>query len=231
MKKFFVFLSLIFVLLMFFACKKNEGFKNQMDQQDRLLLNRALKANDAVTAIVATQSLLSRDTANIGLYDTLTQLYSRINHMQGVLYASKKIIDFNALDQKALENYASAAKQLGIFNESLATYSKLFEIENNSRYLYEMAVIFFNTKNEVSGEQKLMEVFNSPRSRSDEILIKVTQNQAVKVPVLAAAFNYYGFIHELNKQYDQAASYYKKALELAPNFILAKNNLEGLSKK
>lgn len=227
MKKLFLILVTAILLA---SCGSEKGFEDNMLEHNEKLLVSSLNSGDFITALTATQTLLLYDTGNVGLYDTLYQLFVQTNNQQGVLIATKKVISANPADTKALEHHASAAKKLKIPGEIITTYQKLFEIEPDTRYLYEIAVQYYQSNNPSEGEKYFSKAVNSPRGKSDMITV-LYNNQRLQVPVLPAIYNYLGVYNELNGKIKDAMTFYGKALEIYPNYIIAKNNINKLKGK
>ena len=208
-----------------------QSLEQKLNEQDRRLLTQALESGDYQTAATASQSLLVRDKNNLGIIDTLVLLYKIIGNQQGILYMTKRIIEADPGNLKALENHASAAKKLKQHGEAITTYNRLYQIEGNTKYLYEIAALYYGAKDEVTGEKVMQQIINSPRGKTDLIEIVVSKGQTIEVPVLAVAYNYLGYLNFANDKKEDAKFYFNKSLEVFPDFILAKNNLDNLKKK
>ena len=70
-----LFVALFALVIISTGCSSDRKMKKFMDEQDNKLLSQALILGDMQTAIVATQSLITRDTANVIYLDTLVMLY------------------------------------------------------------------------------------------------------------------------------------------------------------
>lgn len=223
-----LFVALFALVIISSSCTSDRKFKKLMDQQDNKLLSQALNFGDMQTSIVAAQSLISRDTGNIKYLDTLAMLYQNTNNQLGVLQVSKKLLALNPNNMMAQENFATSAKALQLYQEALNSYSQLYGLTNNTRYLYEVGDIYYKVNNATQGRQIFEQILNNPKSKTDVVPMLVGQNNVLQVPVAAAALNYLGFIEAQKNNLGAAKELYTKALEIFPGFIIAKNNLANL---
>jgi tetratricopeptide (TPR) repeat protein len=221
----FLFLGVSFLL---FGCSSEKKFKKMMDEQDNKLLTQALQLGDVQTAIYATQSLITRDTGNIQYLDTLALLYQNSNNQMGLMQVSRRLLVLNPNNVAAQENLATSAKGLQLYQDALNSYSQLFGTTQNTRYLYEIADIYFKVNNVAEGKKVFEQILNNPKSKSDNISMLAGQGNVIQVPVVVASLNYLGFYEATQKNYEFARNLYLKALELYPGFVIAKNNLANL---
>ena len=210
------------------GCSSERKMKKFMDEQDNKLLSQALVLGDMQTAIVAVQSLITRDTANIIYLDTLALLYQNTNNQLGVLQVSRKLLALNPNNMMAMENMATSSKQLQLYQDALNSYSQLYGLTNNTRYLYEVADIYYKVNNVAQGNQIFQQIINNPKSKTDVVPMLIGQNNVIQVPVAAAAFNYLGFVEAQQNNFAQAKSFYENALSIYPGFVIAKNNMANL---
>ena len=61
--------------------------------------------------------------------------------------------------------------------------------------------------------------------------MEVSNGYFEQVPALAAAYNMLGVLAFNEKNNSEAEAYYKKAIALAPDFVIGKQNLEALKGK
>ena len=226
----FIFILLTATLLVFSSCHSGSNFDKKMDRHDRLVLKKAIQIGDASAAMTSVVSLLTRDSNNTGLYDTLAQICRNTNNISGILYASAKVLKTQPNNISMLELFAISSSAKGNNRDAIASYNKLFELKKNTRYLLEIALIYYNSKAFADAKQVMSNIINNPSSKTDMTTVPVGEGQSVSVPVLAALYNVLGFDADLGKDSKTATEYYKKALEIAPDFSLAKNNLANVGK-
>lgn len=223
-----LFIALFAFVIITTGCSSERKMKNFMNEQDNILLSQALTLGDLQTAIGAVQSLITRDTANVTYLDTLVMLYQNTNNQAGILQVSKKLLAINPNNMLAMENFSTAAKQLQLYQDALNSYSQLYGLTNNTRYLYEVADIYYKVNNVAQGKQIFAQVLNNPKSKTDVVPMLVGQNNVLQVPVAAASLNYLGFVEAQLNNLEAAKELYNQALAIFPDFIIAKNNLANL---
>ena len=146
------------------------------------------------------------------------------------MQASRKLLAINPNNLAAMENMAVAAKNLNLYQDALNTYSQLFNLTSHTRFMYEIADVYFTAKQLNEGQKIFDQIINNPRSKTDNISMLLGPGRVTQVPVLTATYNYLGFYLAQNGNNEQAKVYYEKALEITPDFIITKNNLGNLSK-
>jgi predicted Zn-dependent protease len=225
-----MFLALV---VLFASCEKKSGnnFPKKMDNHDRMVLESAWKTGDRQTAIYAIQSLLTRDTANYGLMDTLTKLYMQVNNFNSAFIVSKKLIERDSSTVQQWEDYAKCAKKLGASQEAFDAFIGLYEKENNSKYLYEIAIQKMNMGKMDEAQQFLASLFNDERAKTDQYDYELPDGRIMRMPVVSAAHFLMGtYNQDVLKNNDQAEIHYKTTLEYAPGFYPANQRLSLINK-
>ena len=129
-----------------------------------------------------------------------------------------------------LEVVAVSKQNLGLIKESLADYEKLYAAEKSVFYLYQMATLQYQLKRYGECVASLDQIIGNAESEKQKVNIRVQQGSQ-EVPMRAAAYNVKGICAmELNQE-EAAKQNFNKAVELFPDFALAKGNLEAMAKK
>jgi hypothetical protein len=71
-------------------------------------------------------------------------------------------------------------------------------------------------------------VADSVKARQEKVPLEITAGNSENVPVLAAAYNMLGALAFRDKKTAEAKRYYELAVKEFPEFIIARQNLEGL---
>ncbi len=190
-----------------------------------MLFEQAFKTGDVNTAISSAQSLLIYDTANYGLLDTLASLFLNEENFHAAFNISTKMLTLNPEGKKGIEIYAKSASNLNLSQEAMNGYSKLYELDNKTAYLYEIAIQHINLGNLTNGESILQTIINTPASEEELYQVRIGVNKFQDVPVIAMCYYFYGNLYEIQGLGKEAKNSFKKAVEIAPEFILAKNKL------
>jgi tetratricopeptide (TPR) repeat protein len=193
-------------------------------------VKESFKTGDYYTAIASIQSLLTRDTSNLGLLDTLAGLYKQVDDAGSLYVIGGKMIQLDTTSVKGLEYMAFAAARLGRYKDALIAYNNLYILTQNTKYLYELAVNNINSGNLTVGEQIIGTISNTARSRSDLYLMAIGNNQYMEIPVLAMAYYFIGTLREVQGNNTEAKQFFASAINVFPQFSLAEQKLALLNK-
>ncbi|MBT3801357.1 MAG: hypothetical protein HOD63_11965 [Bacteroidetes bacterium] len=219
------YLSLIILMFVLISCGEKDNFPAKVSKHNRLVFDQAFKTGDVNTAISSAQELLVYDTGNYDLMDTLASLYLNKENYNAAFNFSKKMLSLKTDDPKGIEIYAKSAANLNLSQEAINGYSKLYELDNKTAYLYEIAVQNYNIGNMANGETIIESIINTPASKQEMYRVRIAVNTFQNVPVISMCYYFLGTLNELQGQTKDAQSYFMEALENAPEFILAKNKI------
>lgn len=221
--------KLMFLLIgfIFLSCSHNNWDKN-MQKHMRKVFDQSFATGDLNSTLFAGQSLMLSDTSNADFMDTMMNLYLQKKDFKSVYNVSKKLLSLEPKRMGALEAHASACNKLNLTQEAFDTWNKLYELEKNTRYLYEMMVLLFNAGNTAEGEKLAATIANTDRSRTDMFVYNIGGLQKVNIPILAQTYYFIGLLRQAQGQTDLAKDLLSKAIEIAPDFELAKSKLAAL---
>jgi len=217
---------LFFICLSIIAC--NEGnFKSEFSSHKKEVYRQAMQNGDYEVATQAIYDILATQPSEDAWQDSLALLYAQQKAYPQALKISEQQIAKNPTDTLMLKVQALSYKSLGNPKKSLEAYEKLYPLTQNVYHLYEIATIQYSMtrlqeclvtaqslhKHEGLGEARINLNFNQ-------------QNQVV--PLKAAVYNIQGVVaKDLDKQ-AEARNFFEQALKIAPDFFLAKGNLDEL---
>ncbi|MDZ4846060.1 MAG: hypothetical protein SH857_10985 [Chitinophagales bacterium] len=237
MKKLVVVLFLISILANgLFAQKKNsasttsgsELSKEKLFEHYSTVYDQSVKYNDFVVAREALLNMLAIKPERTGLKDTLTYLYYNGNNYVQVILVGKEILETKPDKAEILELVAVSQQNLGLLKEALESFEKLFSVSKDVYHQYNIASLQYMLKRYGECSESLNAIIASPDT-TGVVAISDGKNESQQVPVKAAAFNMRGVIALEINQSDVAKQNFEKALQLFPEFILAKNNLDKVS--
>lgn len=226
-KLFSTFVVLIAVCSIAFA--QNTANNDPFEVQNRVY-RAALKNYDPSTAIVALYSMMAMKPERKDLNDSLAFLYFGSERYAQAFIIGEEIVKNNPQRNDMLELVAVSKQNLGMIKESLADYEKLYASQKSLFYLYQAATLQYQLKRYGECVTSLDQIINDPKADKEKVNIRLqTGNQ--EVPMKAAALNVKGICAvELNQE-EAAKENFAKALQIFPEFALAKGNLESLNKK
>ena len=117
------------------------------------------------------------------------------------------------------------------FKKAIEAYEKLYEITNEPLHLYQVVTLQFNLQRYGECQANIDRLLNLPESAQAQVRITTPEGQTQEIPLRAAAYNVRGVIYRLQKDYPKAKEAFEKALQIAPEFLLAKGNLEDMQKE
>ena len=188
----------------------------------------ALRYNDMVVAREAVYNMYAINPNRTNLLDTLVFLYYNSTDYVQVVLLGNDILVKNPDNATILEIVAVSQQNLGLTKEALENFERLFTITQNLYHQYNIASLQYMLKRYGECGATLNNILGA---KSESALISITDAKkgTQKVPIKAAAFNMRGVIALDLKQTEVAKQNFQKALELFPDFLLAKSNIEKVS--
>jgi len=190
----------------------------------------ALKNYDLQAATIALYNMQALKPERTDLQDSLALLYFAGERYAQAYLIGEEIVKADPKRTDVLELVAVSKQNLGMVKEALADYEKLYAAEKSVFYLYQQATLQYQLKRYGECVVSLDQILSSAEADKQKVNIRLQQGSQ-EVPMKAAAYNVKGICAvELNQE-EAARQNFNKALELFPDFALAKGNLEALNKK
>ena len=127
-----------------------------------------------------------------------------------------------------LEMVAVSYQNIGNLKEALAEYERLYAQTKSPQQLYQIATLQYGLERSGECKSSLQQLMLMDLEK-EKISINMGQ-QSQEVPMRAAVMNFTGVLFQANKQLADAKRSFEEALKIAPNFVLAKNNLDNLNR-
>ena len=190
----------------------------------------ALKNYDLQAATVALYNMLALKPERADLNDSLALLYFAGERYAQAYLVGQAIVTADPKRNDMLELVAVSKQNLGLIKESLADYEKLYGVEKSVYYLYQMATLQYQLKRYGECVASLDQILANADADKQKVNIRV-QGGSQDVPMKAAAYNVKGICAMELNQKDAAKENFEKAIQLFPDFVLAKGNLETMKKQ
>jgi tetratricopeptide (TPR) repeat protein len=222
-------LILILSISLLVSCSQYSK-ENALEHYKKVYQN-SIRYGDYIAAADAIYGEWDLDTANAFSYkDTLANLYFiRRQYVQTVVLG-KEILAKKPDDLKLMELIGAADQNINNLTEALLLYQKIYTVNHDLFYLYQIASIQFNLNRTDECNQTIDQILTDPNSANQKIQITVAQGQAQNVSYKAAALNIRGVIAKGLKQNETAKKAFQDALDADPDFALAKGNLADINK-
>ena len=190
----------------------------------------ALKNYDLSADTNSVYVMMALKPERVDLNDSLALLYFAGERYGQAYIIGEEILKANPNRKDMLELVAVSKQNLGMVKESLADYEKLYSADKGIYYLYQIATLQYQLKRYGECVASLDQIINNPESAQQKVNIML-QGGSQDVPMKAAALNVKGICAlELNQE-DAAKDNFNKALEVFPDFVLPKGNLEMIAKQ
>jgi len=214
--------------------ERSEVIKNCNDwgyQIQEKVFNTALKYGDIQQAKDALYQMLAIKPENTWLKDSLAVLYFQSGLFTQCILVSTDILQNNPDNVIILEIKAVSEVSLGYIKDAINDYEKLYELSKNVLHLYQLALLQNQLKRYVECNLSIEQLLAHPETGKQKINITAEKGSPQIVPLKAAIWNLKGVVFMGLKEYDQAKTYFSKALKIFPEFELVKENLELIETK
>lgn len=216
--------ALLSIVLFFAACDPSA----QQIELHSKIYRTAMENGDLNTATSSVYQLDELEP-NKAWKDTLIGLYfGRGAYVQTVLLG-EKMLESNENDTTLLEYIAFSKEALGIYEEALEAYQKLYNDSKKLSHLYQIASLEFNLRRYNECVTSLNKITQDPKANDTNVSIRYGRGETQEVPVMAAVFNINGVLALQQQDFKAAEASFQKALEIFPDFALAKGNVQAMA--
>jgi tetratricopeptide (TPR) repeat protein len=187
---------------------------------------RAVKFNDFSVAKGALYNMLALKPENTSLLDSLAYIYYEYRQYASAAIVSKEALQKGPNNPGMLQIAAKSFDYLGVKTESLKMYERLYTISDDPYILYEVAYKQYEL-NKLSESLVTADIILG-KNGVDEIMVYVnnSQQEQISVPLPAVVYNLKGIVHRQQGDEQKAKEFFQKAVNKAPNYTLAKQNLD-----
>lgn len=190
----------------------------------------AIRYNDYAMAKNALYNLLVENPQNDSILFSLSVLYFQNQQYASAAITANDVIAMNPNNTGALEVSAKSLENLGALDKALESYETLYLKTDDYETLYQIAFLQYQLKR--YGESLTNADILLGKKQADELTVnyQVSEQEQKDFPIKVALLNLKGLISEGQGDNAKAKSFYNEALKLAPDFPLAKANLERINK-
>jgi tetratricopeptide (TPR) repeat protein len=193
----------------------------------------AVQTGDADVAVNSLYYIIAVEGKNSQYRDSLALLYFGLGSYALCEKVSADIVkDFADSVKKGkrlavLEALALSQGALGKVKEAIESFEALLAQTNEMYHAYRLAEMQYTYKRIGEAVQTILKAETLKNSMGGMVNIDMGENRHQAVKLEAAVQNLKGYIllEEFPAEKDKAIVAFKKALEIQPDFVLAKNNL------
>ncbi len=223
-------------LMLVYAQKRNQSptATSAPPARDTLvskIYQQTLRYKDPFVRLYALHQRIALEGASFALRDTLAQAYFEAGMYPQVIAVAEELLSEDPKNATLAELRALAYFYLQDAKKALDAYEKLYEITQEPLHLYQVISLQFNLQRYGECQANIDRVLSQPESAQTQVRITLPDGRVQAVPVRAAALNVRGVLLRLQKEYKKAQEAFEEALKIAPDFLLAKGNLEDLQKE
>lgn len=227
------FIAIVAVTFLFSCGNNNAGSSassgnKQTSGMYKKLFEKSMNIKDYSTAIVAVQMMMLEDSTMTAYQDSLPELYAAINNVEAVAKTIDPVLKRHPKEEKFLQIKSIVQQEHGDYEGVLATYTTLYENTKKLQYLYQIGTMHFQAGNLEEASKIVDEVLAKAPDSKDSLDIFVSEQQKQKVPILAAALNFKGYVFAQKRNLPEAKKYFETAIKVFPDFVMAKRNLQQL---
>lgn len=227
MKNFCTSFSVIATMLVASPALANADSTANFQKQNESLqiYRRAIAYSDLSTAAYALVSYLHAG-GNQHYNDSLAIIYFNMNNLPGAYKLANELYAANNKNIVALTLLADITGRGKETKASLEWYEKLC-VQSPSPYNhYQLATKQFLLERKMECMETLQKVVaDSAAALKQPVSLEISPGSFEEVPVSAAAYNMMGVLALKDGKKDTAMDFYRKAITIAPDFVIAKQNL------
>lgn len=211
------------------GCAAQRNAPTNIVTTNKTIYDKAIEYGDLNTAIVAAHTILANSPADYHYMDSLVDLYYATGNLVAAINIGNDILGAAPQNVAVREVVANSQQALGLNGEAVLNYRELYTRTNDLFFLYNLASTQYNMKNLTECGTTLDQILKA-EGNMQKIPLTGADGETQEVPIKAAAHNMKGAIAlEVNNN-PIAKQNFEEALKIAPDFSLAKKNLEEMRK-
>jgi tetratricopeptide (TPR) repeat protein len=200
---------------------------NSLEFQKLKLKQAKAYADKAVTADVM-QTIILLEGPQSTYKDSLAYMYFNARNYVSTFLVCNDILKMRPNNMEILEMKSFSLENMGAIDNAITSYKELFSKSNNNYHAYKIAglLLALNKFDEAYTTIKKADALPDDNKMTVSFMVNKNYNQNVK---LKAAIAYLEGIIALNLKKDAEAKVsFERALQIFPDFVLAKSKLTTL---
>jgi tetratricopeptide (TPR) repeat protein len=223
MRKYYITLSALLAFISFYA-------QNNTDTSyEKLIMKQALRYGDENVAVSQLYSIIAKEGANSVYKDSLAYLYFNARKYSSCFMVCSDILSGNDNKLDILEMQAVALESLGAADKSAQVYAKLVTKTKNNFHAYKLANLYYVLKKYEMAYMAIKKAQELKDTGKIKVNYAVNKNYTQQASLLAAIANLKGMIEFAQKKNELAKKSFSRAIELQPDFVMAKDNLRAVN--
>ncbi|PTB95576.1 hypothetical protein C9994_11090 [Marivirga lumbricoides] len=199
--------------------------KQEAIQRAKAKYSRSIQYNDFAIAKDAIYDLLVLEPSNFSYLDSLAYMYFEFRQYASAALVSRDALNRNPQNRMMLQIGAKSLSELGAIDQSLKMYEKLYTISDDAFVLFEIAQKQYDLKKYDEAMINTELLLGKPIVEGSQVYVNNASGEQIEAPFKAVVHNLQGLIARAQGNEESAKKYFNNALKLAPNYALAKENL------
>lgn len=199
--------------------------KNALNIQNQAAFQLAMRYNDAQSAKAQLYQLIVRNPENLRFQEALASLYFESGETMSAALAALDILEINDKNIAALEIAAYSLEAVGALDRSLPHFESLYLLTGDNFSLYKSGFIQYSLKRYEEALNSVNMLIKNAKV-DEKIGFPKSQTETQEISMKAAALNLKGMIYLDQGSKTEAKTAFEEAVQLAPEFELAKENLQ-----
>jgi len=221
-------LALILVLISFIA-GYSQNKNTEAIQFEKQILKSAQTIGDPSVAINSLYRLIALEGENSTYKDSLAYIYFEARQNAPSYMMAIEVLKRDPNNINMLEIQGVSLQSLGAYTQAVDIYEKLFSITKNNYHGYNLAKLEFTLKKYEDALKTVEETEKLNDTGNYKVTFAINQTHEQNVDLLAAIAYLKGLIAIELKNTDLAKTSFAKAVKIQPDFVLAKEKLDGLN--
>lgn len=189
----------------------------------------ALRYNDYVGARMAIYDLLAENQASDSILYTLSVMFLESGQYASAAIAASDLEKLNPDHLGGIEIRAVAFENLGVLDKAADNYEDLYFKTGNFQSLYKVAFLQYQLKRYKESMTNIDVLLEKKESEEMTTIFEATDNTEKEYPLSVALLNLKGLNAIGLEDTAAARQYFEQALEKAPDFKMARENLNSLN--
>jgi len=198
-------------------------------RMQRGIYNRALKYSDVNSAINALYNICILEPQNDSILFLLAYTYFDNQKFFSATLTLNDVLLLNPDNLQALEMKALSLEQIGALDKSLEDYESLYLKSNNINFLYKVTMFQYELKRFKEAKTNIDILLSKKESDEVKLYFPAENEQQQEILMRASLHNLKGLIARDEGNVTEAKKQFGIALELEPDFYVARTNLNEVS--
>lgn len=199
--------------------------KRILNMEDQAAYQLAMRYNDSQMAKASLYKLMVRNPENLRFQEALGSLYFELGQSTSAALVALDILEVNDKSIGALEIAAFSLEQVGALDRALPHFESLYLLSGDNFSLYKSGYLQYSLKRYAEAMNSVNLLIREAKT-DEKIGFPLSQTETQEISMKAAAINLKGMIYLDQGSKSEALAAFEEAIQLDPNFALAKENLK-----